>query len=193
MSSFPGGCRFVEGAGVTTGLGVISLGSVFTSFAVFFCGVVSAAAWFFLLPLVRIGSFAGTSGVAFFSSSFCDCFFCTGPSSFVFRVAPVVVGVLAVFVLLIVLVGVSGGCFTGMAANGVVSVCCFVFLALGVAARIGVTGITGTAGVIVEDVVRDIGREPGRDLDSSITARGMAGIENPGGIVGVVRRACEKK
>jgi hypothetical protein len=77
---------------------------------------------------------------------------------------------------------------------GVVSTDCLAFFPLaGVDARIGVTGTTGTAGVMVEDVVRDMACDPGRDLDSPSTARGIAGAEKPGGIVGVARRGCERK
>ncbi len=71
--------------------------------------------------------------------------------------------------------------------------CLPLFVLMGVAARIGVTGITGTAGVIVEEAVRDIGRELGRESESSTTALGMAGAVKPGGMVGVARRGCSKK
>jgi hypothetical protein len=56
----------------------------------------------------------------------------------------------------------------------------------------GTGGKTGTAGVMVDDVVRDMGLELGRDFDSSAIARGMAGAEKPGGIVGVARPGCVK-
>lgn len=52
--------------------------------------------------------------------------------------------------------------------------------------------MTGTAGVIFEDVVRDIGRDSGRVRESPIIARGTAGAVNPGGIVGVARRTFSK-
>jgi hypothetical protein len=171
-----------------------SLGSALDSFVAFFCGVVSVTVWVFLLLLVLGMSFTTISGADFFSSSFCGCFFCTEASSLDLRVAPLVVGVFVAIALLVAFVGVTGGGFTEIVAPGVRSMDCFTFLAFEeVSARIGVTGITGTAGVIVDDAVRDMGREPGRDLDSSITARGIAGAEKPGGIVGVARRGCTKK
>lgn len=79
-----------------------------------------------------------------------------------------------------------------LAVAGGVSTTCLPFFALaGVAALTGVTGTTGTTGttgVIVDEVVRDMGRDPGRDFDSSATALGIAGAVNPGGMVGVERR-----
>jgi hypothetical protein len=73
------------------------------------------------------------------------------------------------------------------------SLFCFpLFVLLGVTARIGVTGRTGTAGVIVEETVRDIGREVGRDRDSSTVVLETAGAVKPGGTVGVARRGCSK-
>jgi hypothetical protein len=157
ISSFPGGCRFVVGAGVAgvvgvkAGPGVTSLDSTLSSLGVFFCGVVSVADVFFLLPLVLTGSLLATSGMDFFSSSFSCCLFCTE-----------VTGVFATLVLLGVFVGVSGCGFAAAVAAGVSSTDCLSFLALeGVDARIGVTGITGTTGVMVDDAVRDIGRETG--------------------------------
>jgi hypothetical protein len=110
---------------------------------------------------------------------------------------PLKVGVFTVLALVVALVGVSGCGFAEVLADGAMSPACFAFFALeGVEACFGVTGttgITGTAGVMVDDVVRDIGRDPGLDLTSSATARGMAGAEKPGGMVGVARRTCEKK
>jgi hypothetical protein len=91
----------------------------------------------------------------------------------------------------VALIGVSGWDLTATEAVGVTTDC-FVFLDMaGVVGRIGVIGMTGTTGVMVDDVVRDIGRELGRDCESSFTALGMAGIVNPGGIVGVARRGIE--
>jgi hypothetical protein len=84
----------------------------------------------------------------------------------------------------------------GVAAGVTVSTgsfLCLPFLALlEVASRIGVTGMTGTAGVIVEEVVRDIGRDAGRERDSSMTALGIAGAVKPGGMAGVARRGGSK-
>lgn len=56
----------------------------------------------------------------------------------------------------------------------------------GVAILSGVTGITGTAGVIVI-AVRESGRSGWSDR-----SLGVAGAENPGGIVGVERRGCSR-
>ena len=57
----------------------------------------------------------------------------------------------------------------------------------GVAILSGVAGITGTAGVIVVIAVREIGRR-----GWSAGSLGVAGAENPGGIVGVERRGCSR-
>ena len=98
--------------------------------------------------------------------------------------------------------GVEGWCLAVVTVVGIakgvamstVSLFCLLFLILlDVASRIGVAGITGTAGVIVEEVVRDIGRDAGRERDSSMTVLGIAGIVKPGGIVGVDRRGGSKK
>jgi hypothetical protein len=90
---------------------------------------------------------------------------------------------------LVVIVGVTGDDFAGVFTALIASVVCFPRLTLeGVIAWIGVTGITGTAGVILDEVVRDIGRDPARDKGPSMTAFGMAGTVNPGGTEGVARR-----
>jgi len=87
---------------------------------------------------------------------------------------------------------VAGGAAVGVAGT-TTSLFCLPLVLPGVALTSGVAGTTGTAGVMFEDVVRDIGRDPGRERDSSRTALGMAGAVKPGGIVGVDRRGCSKK
>jgi hypothetical protein len=88
------------------------------------------------------------------------------------------------------------GAATGAAAGVVGSIlslfCLPLPFLLGVALTSGVAGTTGTAGVMLEDVVRDIGRDPARERDSSRTALGIAGAVKPGGMVGVDRRGCSK-
>jgi hypothetical protein len=85
---------------------------------------------------------------------------------------------------------------TGAAAGVVGSIlslfCLPLPFLLGVALTSGVAGTTGTAGVMLEDVVRDIGRDPARERDSSRTDLGIAGAVKPGGMVGVDRRGCSK-
>jgi hypothetical protein len=111
-----------------------------------------------------------------------------GVTSTALGVGTPTVGVFTVLALPVTLVGVSGVALTWVIIAGGASTGCFVFLLLA-----GVTGTTGTAGVIVDEVVLDMGRELGRDLDSSTIARGIAVAEKPGGIVGVARRDCVKK
>jgi hypothetical protein len=72
-------------------------------------------------------------------------------------------------------------------------VACLLFFGLVGVALMGVTGTTGTAGTMLDEVVRDMGRDPGRESDSSTTALGIAGAVNPGGTEGVARRGCSKK
>lgn len=81
----------------------------------------------------------------------------------------------------------------GVAGSEASPFCLFVAALLGVAIRIGVTGTTGTAGVMVDEVVRDIGRDAGRTRDSSMTAFGIAGAVKPGGMLGVERRGYSRK
>ena len=99
------------------------------------------------------------------------------------------------------LVGVEGTAFTLVAgvatdASATFAGCLPFFVFAGVSSLIGVAGTTGTAGTIVDDVVRDIGRElgrePGRETPSPAIARGMAGAVKPGGTEGVDRRGCSK-
>lgn len=195
ISSFPGRCRFVD-AGVVAGFVTGSLDSITGSFTIFFCGLTSAAVVFFLLFLTLVVSLLASSAMAFLSSPLCCCFFAADASSTLLAENPPAFGVFAVLGLVVDFVGVSGWGFAGVLGAGVTSAACFVFLGFeGVVVRTGVTGTggkTGTAGVMVDDVVRDMGLEPGRDFDSSAIARGMAGAEKPGGIVGVARPGCVK-
>lgn len=188
ISNFPGGCRLVEATGVATGADVSSLVSNADTFVAFFWGLVSWLEAFFLGAFPLTDSFTGVSGVGFFSSAFGCCFFWTGVTSAALGVDTPTVGVFTVLALPVTLVGVSGATLTWVVITGGASAGCFVFLFLA-----GVTGTTGTAGVIVDEVVLDIDREPGRDFDSSTIARGIAVAEKPGGIVGVARRGCVKK
>lgn len=87
---------------------------------------------------------------------------------------------------------VAVGAAAGVAGPVVSAFCLPLVFLLGVELGSGVAGTTGTAGMMVEDVVRDIGRDPARERDSSRTALGIAGTVKPGGIVGVDRRGCSK-
>ena len=93
--------------------------------------------------------------------------------------------------LAFVLTGVSGATLAAVGSavvDSTKSAGCLPFFDL-----MGVAGMTGTAGVIVDEVVRDIGRDPGRESVSAATALGMAGTVNPGGTMGVALRGCSKK
>jgi hypothetical protein len=75
MSSFPGGCRFVE-TGVAGGSEVFSLSSPFGSLLGLFCGLSA----FFLVTFRLVCSLVNASALDFFSSSFCNGFCCIAMS-----------------------------------------------------------------------------------------------------------------
>lgn len=151
---------------------------------------------FFLLAVLVLRDGAETAATDFFSSW--TCFFCSPTFSWAFFIASLGPCDLLAEVFVVPFVGVWGRAFavadTGM-GESLCSAFCFSDLTAlaGVAARIGVTGITGTAGVMVAEVVLDMGLDPGREKDSSTTARGIAGAVKPGGIDGVARRGCSYK
>lgn len=188
MSSLPGCCRFV-GAGVETGLEVTSLTVSLTFPVLFVCGLASAVTLFFLVVGLTFWVSCNNPSGRFFLS--CGCFGVDGSvtASLLFLAAPVVVCSLAAVDVVAVFVGVTGEGLAGVLDAVVTLVDCLSdFLCDGVAGRIGVTGTTGTAGMMVDEVVRDIGRDSARDADLSLTARGTAGTVNPGGMTGVALR-----
>ena len=138
----------------------------------------------------------GISGDGLFSSG--GGALCSVVVAFGFLAASVRVCFLGATVLVGTEVGVAGcalatGSSTGLTNSELSLFCVFFFNLAGVAARSGVAGTTGTAGVMLEDVVRDMGREDGRERESSFTARGTTGAVNPGGIVGVDRRGGSRR